>query len=80
MQVLINVGENRYISNITIPTPEAIESLVNEIGEIKGGIKLLDPPAWVVGVIARVKNREFDVEKHLYIVIGNEITIDLDVV
>lgn len=79
MQVLVNIGENRYISNITIPTQEAIESLVNEIGKIDGDISLCDPPAWVVGVVARTKYRDFGSKcNHVHIVIGNVIDLDLD--
>lgn len=79
MQVLVKVGENRYISNVTIPTQEAIDALLSEIGKIDGDIILFDPPSWVVGVIARTKYRNF-VSKcsHVYLIIGNEITIDLD--
>lgn len=79
MQVLVSVGENRFISNVTLPTQEAIEALLSEIGEIDGDIYLLDPPSWVVGVIARTKYRDFCSKcSHVHLIIGNEITIDLD--
>ena len=67
-------GDNTYICNILTPSQQSLNKLIEELRNIEGRIILLDPPAWVAAIVAKIKCQD------IVYVIENGVGINLSTV
>ena len=70
-------GDNTYICNILTPSQQSLNKLIEELRNIEGRIILLDPPAWVAAIVAKIKCQ---MPNNIVYVIENGVGINLSTV